>query len=518
MDQNDSGHLRAALETARVGVWVHHLRTGSLSLDRRCKELFGLPPAEDVTHALFVRALHPADRHHALEAIERAQQPGAAELEMAFRVLDPKDQTGRRLTAFGRVFADAQGTPVRLVAVVIDVSEEQRAREELKRAVARAERAHNTAKAAEQRKDEFLAMLGHELRNPLAPILTALQLMKLKDRRDSERERTIIERQVRHLERLIEDLLDVSRLTRGMIELRKQPVELGEVVAAAIELASPLIEQKRHRLEVNVPSEGLLVDADQVRLAQVVANLLMNAAKYTDDGGHIAVVAGLKRRRVVLRIRDSGAGIAPELLPHVFELFTQAPQTLARARGGLGLGLAIVKGLVEMHGGTVVAYSDGPGHGSELVVRLPALGPSEARDSETTPRAFPAFREGTERRRIVVVDDNRDAAEALGDALAAVGHEVQLAFDGPTALELTGSFRPDTVLLDIGLPVMDGYEVARRLRTQEDKDRRRRLIAITGYGQDQDRADALAAGFDMHLVKPVDLEILMAAIDFERRE
>jgi signal transduction histidine kinase/ActR/RegA family two-component response regulator len=503
----------AALESARVGVWDQDLRTGLLHCDLRCKELFGLPPDVEVTHGGLVQALHPADRHRFLEAIERAQQPSSGEAEIAFRSLGPLQSTTCWRVARLRTIPDPQGRAERLIGIVLDVSAEKGAAEELKRAAEEAERAHAASRETERRKDEFLAMLGHELRNPLAPILTALQLMRLKGAEGSERERTIIERQVRHLERLVEDLLDVSRITRGKIELRKKPVEIAQVVAAAIELASPLIEQKRHRLEVQVPRQGLLVEADEVRLTQAVTNLLTNAAKYTDEGGRITVSAAVEEREVVVRVGDSGAGIPPELLPHVFDLFTQGPQTLARARGGLGLGLAIVQGLVEIHGGTVAARSDGVGRGSEFVMRLPGADEVAARNSAVTPRAFTAFREGTIQRRVLIVDDNHEAGEVLADALTAVGHEVRWTADAPAALQLADTFRPEVVLLDIGLPVMDGYEVAQRLRARHGT-KELRLIAITGYGQDEDRARALAAGFDMHFIKPVDLEVLAVAIEF----
>jgi PAS domain S-box-containing protein len=393
---------------------------------------------------------------------------------------------------------------VQCMSIVMDITDRKQV--ELER-----ELAMQRVREADQRKDEFLAMLGHELRNPLAPILTALQIMGLKPDAGFERERVILERQVRYLERLVDDLLDVSRITRGKIELRKSRLELSDVVEKAIELASPMMEQKRQRLSVDVPESGLAVIGDHVRLTQVVANLLTNAAKYTHTGGDIAVSAGLEDGAAVIRVRDNGAGIPLELLPLLFEMFTQAPLTLARSRGGLGLGLTIVRSLVEMHGGTVSASSDGPDRGSEFVIRLPSA--PAARDEA---RSGPAGEDhgGLEPapsgRRVLVIDDNRDVAELTAEVLMAVGHEVRVAFDGPSGLEQASTFQPQVIFLDVGLPVMDGYEVARRIRQQPGGDRVR-LVAVTGYGQQNDRARALDAGFDLHLVKPVDVDRLIAA-------
>ncbi|AUX48753.1 uncharacterized protein SOCE26_102940 [Sorangium cellulosum] len=373
------------------------------------------------------------------------------------------------------------------------------------------------AESAERRKDEFLAMLGHELRNPLAPILTALELMQRCQDGDGERAglvgeraRVVIERQVRHLERLVDDLLDVSRITRGKIALKPERLHVAELAAKAIELASPLLEQRRHRLEVLMPPEELVVEGDHVRLVQVLTNLLTNAAKYTDPGGHIAVTAEVLGGEVVIRVRDTGAGIPPSLLPHVFDMFVQGPQRLDREKGGLGLGLTIVKRLIEMHGGSVAAHSDGPGKGSEFVVRLPR---AAADERGVQPEAGqPGARPPAARRRVLVVDDNDDGAELLAGALTSAGYAVCVALDGPSALDEARRFRPEIVVLDIGLPVMDGYEVAQRLRAEILTDARVVLIALTGYGQEQDRRRALSSGFDEHLVKPASLQQVLGAI------
>jgi signal transduction histidine kinase/DNA-binding response OmpR family regulator len=361
-------------------------------------------------------------------------------------------------------------------------------------------KARQAAEDASRAKDEFLAMLGHELRNPLAPIVTALQLLRLRGVDAAQRERTIIERQVRHLVGLVDDLLDISRVTRGKIRLSPVPTELSEAVAKGIELASPLLEQHQHDLSVDVPTEGLGVSADPTRLAQVISNLLTNAAKYTPPGGRIRVSAALEGEAVVLRVRDTGMGIDAAMLPRIFDLFTQDRQAIDRAQGGLGLGLAIVRSLVGLHGGTVSAHSEGRGRGSEFIVRLPHLsmtaGPSRGEAARVPPASSGL--------RVLVVDDNEDAALMLSEALAQAGHQTAVAHDGPVALQVGARFRPHVALLDIGLPVMDGFELARQIRSSAEMVNTR-LVAVTGYGQEHDRQRTQAAGFDAHLIKPVDL-------------
>ena len=376
-------------------------------------------------------------------------------------------------------------------------------------AVEEAHAARCEAEAANRAKDEFLAMLGHELRNPLAPIQTALQLMRLRSDGSAERERTVIERQVKHLTRLVDDLLDVSRIVRGKVELKRERVNISDVVAKGIELASPLIEQRRHTLDVRVPRHGLQVDGDSLRLAQVLSNLLANAAKYTEQGGTITVAAERVENHAVVCVRDNGMGITPEMLPRIFDLFVQERQTLDRSQGGLGLGLAIVRSLVHMHGGTVKAHSDGPGRGSELVVRLPLCSSAEASADQAVQGPGRTAHPTVGRRdiRILVVDDNEDAADMLVEALAADGYSVRTANDGPAALRVAAEFRPHVALLDIGLPVMDGYELAERLQ-QLPEISGIRLFAVTGYAQDADRERSVAAGFHGHFAKPLDVDVL----------
>jgi signal transduction histidine kinase/DNA-binding response OmpR family regulator len=392
-----------------------------------------------------------------------------------------------------------------VLVIAFDVTDEVRARDEIN--------ALRIAEASANRtKDEFLAMLGHELRNPLAPILTALQLMTLRGDAGAERERTVIDRQVRHLVRLVDDLLDVSRITRGRIDLQRRPVELSDVVASAIEAASPLLEERQHHLELHVPRRGLLVNGDTTRLTQVVANLVTNAAKYTEPRGRITVAARRTGDRVELQVRDTGIGIAPELLAQVFEMFAQDRQSLERSRGGLGLGLTIARSLVSLHDGTIEARSRGRGTGSEFIVTLPALaGPMASGDAAPAGQGAPVT--GSGRRRVLVVDDNSDAARLIATALEAVGHDTRVAFDGPGAVARAAAFDPDAVLLDLGLPLMDGFEVARQLRSQEADGHAPVLIAVTGYGQKSDVVRTELAGFHAHLVKPVDVHELVSLLD-----
>ena len=367
-------------------------------------------------------------------------------------------------------------------------------------------RARLALETADRQKDEFLAMLAHELRNPLAPIRTASELLKRTVQPD-ERARTaidIVKRQVNHLTRLVDDLLDISRITRAHIELRRQDVPLADVIAQALETVEPMLREKDHAVTTTSGLEPLVVNGDPARLVQCVANLLTNAIKYTDARGQIQIEARADGSAAVVSVRDNGTGIAPDLLPQIFDLFVQSKRTLDRSQGGLGIGLSVVKRLIEMHGGTVSATSAGVGQGATFIIRLPRVSPAAI--------AQPAAPEGpVSQRRTLVVDDNHDAAESLALLLSLDGHEVEAVFTAEQALARATEFRPDVMLLDIGLPGMDGYEVARRVRALPGGDRIR-LIALTGYGQSDDRRRALSAGFDAHLVKPVEPAKLAQAL------
>ncbi|HEY5948814.1 MAG TPA: ATP-binding protein, partial [Kofleriaceae bacterium] len=399
---------------------------------------------------------------------------------------------------------DPDGTGGRVMIVAVETTEQRQARESLERQACDLELARREAVEAGRAKDQFLAMLGHELRNPLAPMLTAVQVMELEG--TTSPALGIIERQLQQLTRLVDDLLDISRIARGMVVLHRQDIEIATLVNRALEIVSPVLDQRGHRIVTDF-HRGLGVSVDPDRLAQVIANLITNAAKYSEPESQIRIVGERSGDRVVLTVSDHGIGIAPEMLQRVFEPFVQQPQTLDRSQGGLGLGLSIVKSLVEAHGGTVSAHSDGLGCGSTFVVELPA---TEGRRTPTTGamRAVsvsrPVSRVATTPLRILVVDDNYEAADILEIALSALGHSIAIAYDGASALEIAKTHAPQIALVDLGLPVMNGYSLAEALRAAHHIP----VVAITGFGQDSDRQRTHAAGFAAHLVKPVDLHEL----------
>jgi PAS domain S-box-containing protein len=395
-----------------------------------------------------------------------------------------------------------------------DMSERKRAQEnerrllaeESRRQVAEAQSAavqleRERLEEADRRKDQFLATLAHELRNPLAPIRNGLQILQLPniDEDTAKQSCEVMSKQVDHMVRLVDDLLDVSRVTRGKIELRLEEVCLQDVVSRAVESVSPIVQQRHHQLTVSLPVDALSLETDVVRLTQVLGNLLTNAAKYTDPNGRIVLTGSMDNGVVILSVRDNGIGIAPELLPHVFELFVQGGHSATTSQGGLGIGLTLVKSMVELLGGTVEASSEGIGKGSEFCVRLPiASQRKKASEPQMATTIAPL-----QQRRLLVVDDNLDAANTLGLLLRMKGHQVEIAYDGPSALEMARMRPPDAVFLDIGMPGMDGFEVARRLRQSDNG--AMTLAALTGWGQHEDRRRTAEAGFDHHLVKPVDM-------------
>ena len=452
-------------------------RSRSQILGASIEEILG-KPAFDVLRPYYQRALKG-------ETVR-------LELEIEFQNI------GRRWvnSVYTPTFA-AGGKPDGWVGVVIDIDAQKRSEEALR--------------TTDRRKDTFLAVLAHELRNPLAPMRNSLELLKRSEANQAinQRAHATMERQLSHMVRLVDDLLDLSRINRDKLELQKLPVVLSDVVAQAVETVRPLISESRHELTIDLPPEPLKLNADTVRLSQAFSNLLNNACKYTDPGGCISLTAAHQDGHVVVSIRDNGMGIPSELSPKIFDMFTQADNTLERQHGGLGIGLALVKRLVEMHEGEVSAGANPAGEGSEFLVRLPLMIVPKSNES-STPHSSGQAADDTALR-VLVVDDNKDSAETLGMLLELMGNEISVAYDGEQALALANESKPDVVLLDIGLPKMNGYEVARQIR-KEPWGSNPILVAITGWGQTEDKDLSRESGFDHHLVKPVDYDQLLKLI------
>jgi signal transduction histidine kinase/ActR/RegA family two-component response regulator len=370
--------------------------------------------------------------------------------------------------------------------------------------------AEEALREADRRKDRFLATLAHELRNPLAPIMSAVQVLRLPAAAETDREkaRDVIDRQVRQMARLLDDLLDVGRITNDKLELRKQRVALSSMVESAIEASRPLIEHAGHSIEVSLPAEPVELDADPIRIAQVLSNLLNNAAKYTNPGGKIRLHAERDSREVRITVEDNGIGMAPENIARLFDIFAQSASASHLSRGGLGIGLFLVKSLTEMHGGKVTAHSEGSGKGSRFVIQLPTATSKVVQGQVDVPQIFAS----PQKRKVLVVDDNGDAAESLAAMLRIGGHDVRTSFDGHSALSILDSYSPDVVFIDIGMPVMNGYQVATTMRSMQKNGADMLLVALTGWGQAEDRRKALEAGFDAHLTKPARAEDIDAVL------
>ncbi|SNT25377.1 PAS domain S-box-containing protein [Noviherbaspirillum humi] len=487
--------LREGMVAARMAVWDWNLDTDAIAFSANAVEIFGT----SWNHApAGMRLVHADDVKPLQEAIEQART-GSGQFHCTVRMIRPDNHQQIWVEVRGKAVCDAEGRVRAMRGISLDISERRRAEEELR--------------IADRRKDEFLAMLAHELRNPLAPISTAAQLLKL-TQMDQQRLRhtsDIIARQVQHMTELLDDLLDVSRVTRGLVTLDRKPLNVADVVKDALEQVRPLMEARRHVLQVGLPSEPAQVEGDATRLVQVIANVLNNAAKYTPEAGRLRLQLTATPERVNVAVSDNGIGIAPELLPHVFELFTQAERSPDRSQGGLGLGLALVKSLVELHGGGITARSDGPGAGSEFLITLPRLAATQEQALAATPPDAPVLPPPMPGMRLMVVDDNVDAAQSLAMLLEAAGHEVETHYDAGSALAAARARPPQVFMLDIGLPDMDGYELAKRLRATSQT-ASATLIALTGYGQSQDRDRSRHAGFDHHLVKPADTRRLLALL------
>jgi PAS domain S-box-containing protein len=487
--------MQLAMSTARMGAWTRDLVLDSVWWSPELAEIFGF--ASDDTNydrdRLFAQ-VHPEDRVRLAATIEQAL---AARKDYVVEFEFQHAGTGewRWMEARGRAEYGADGNPAKLYGLAIDITGRRRAVEALQE--------------ADRRKDEFLATLAHELRNPLAPISSGLHILRsATDATHAATALEIMERQVAQMVRLVDDLLDVARITTGKVEVRREPIDLAAAINDAVETSGPLLDE---RFTIMPPPSPVYVNADRTRLAQVFANLLNNSAKYSEPGQPIAIAFGREGDAAVVRVRDGGMGIHPDMLPRVFEMFRQADQrTGGRSRGGLGIGLSLVKRIVEMHGGTVTARSEGLGRGSEFEVRLPAIADSRAVVADAVQSAS----RGPARRRILVVDDNEDAAESLAALLTISGHETRMAHDGPDALLQAGQFHPDVVFLDIGMPTLDGHQTAKLIRQQPwGKDMV--LVALTGWGQSEDRRRSKDAGFNHHLVKPADpavVEKLLASL------
>jgi PAS domain S-box-containing protein len=477
-----------ALNIARLGTYECNFATSQMHCSPRAKEMFEFSADEGNVSADYSNRILPEDHKRIVAEMQAAMQ-GDGKFHNEFRIALPNGGI-RYIVSMGTCEKGPSGAWERIVGVFNDITERKNIEEQLR--------------DADRRKDEFLATLAHELRNPLAPISAAAELLQMAELNEGivRQHSEIIERQVDHMVNLVNDLLDVSRVTTGRIKLDKTVLDIRSVVEAAVEQAEPFIRSRRHHLDMQFSSEAVHVFGDKKRLIQVVANLLNNAAKYTPEGGGIVLKSSVQANAVILSIADNGIGIAPVLVNHVFELFTQAERTSDRSSGGLGLGLALVKTLVELHGGKVACASDGPGKGSVFTVWLPIISGLEMENRRTENsigRLYQVKKEG--RQRILVVDDNQDAAETLAGMLRILGHEVMVENDSLRALERAREEVPDVCMLDIGLPGMDGNELARRLRSQPET-AGSLLIAVTGYGHEQNRKDALSAGFDHYVLKP----------------
>ncbi|MGJ7916319.1 PAS domain-containing protein [Massilia sp. LXY-6] len=497
--------LRLAIDAADVGEWDVDVASETMHWPARVKAMFGISADRPVTLADFYDGVHPEDRERTLASFAAAADPRLrVQYDAEYRTVGKEDGVLRWVAAKGRGLFNESGECIRIIGTALDISERKLNEQALRESGER-------LRQADRRKDEFLAMLAHELRNPLAPISAAaelLQMVKLDEER-VRRTSQIIGRQVKHMTSLVDDLLDVSRVTRGLVELDNAPLDVSHIVADAVEQLTPLIRARRHHLELRLTPDATMVRGDRKRLIQVLANLLNNAAKYTHEGGNIQLRTSVRDAHVLIEVSDNGIGMAPELVARAFDLFAQAERSSDRSSGGLGLGLALVKSLVELHDGTATCESTGIGKGSKFSICLPRLHPQDDRYGER--HAGDGLPEQAQGLRIMVVDDNVDAAAMLAMLLEASGHQVVVEHDSRRALARAREELPQVCLLDIGLPEIDGNELAQQLRADAGS-ARPVLIAVTGYGQEKDLERSRAAGFDHHLVKPVDTKALAAIL------
>jgi PAS domain S-box-containing protein len=500
--------LHFALAAGGLGSWDLNLETHEIDCSDICKATFGLALQEPLTYRELRARIHPEDSARVALAVEQSVRDGT-DYDIEYRVIWPNGEL-HWLMVRGRATYDAAGRPRRMAGVVLDVTERKRLHQALQESESELARQAEELLRADRRKDEFLATLAHELRNPLAPIRTGLDLLAHSPDASCSAAQTlgVMRRQITHMVRLIDDLLDVSRITSGKMQIERARVVLSTIVDAAVEASRPLIERKNHTLRVLVPDATLALDVDLTRVAQVIGNLLNNASKYTASGGLIELSAKQEGEFAVIEVRDNGAGIPEDRLTDVFDMFSQVNRTLERSHGGLGIGLALVRRLVEMHGGTSSASSPGLGQGSTFTIRLP-LAPDGARAAPAPSSDHISTRDKSQR--VLVVDDNEDAAEMLAMVLQHAGYHTKTAYDSRSALAAADSWVPHVVILDIGLPDINGYDVARELRRSE-RFSSLALIALTGWGTQDDKRKAMEAGFDAHLTKPVDARALTGAL------
>jgi CheY-like chemotaxis protein/nitrogen-specific signal transduction histidine kinase len=489
--------LETALRVGEMGVYDWNMLTGRVYGDPNYRRIAAVPFDKDgfAQRKVLSDAIHPDDREERLKRVHRAIETGEP-YEAEYRIVSGGEP--RWVMSRGMVDYDETGKPTHFTGVLVDITARKQAEDALLE--------------ADRQKNAFLAQLAHELRNPLAPIRNAARIFRLERASpgDVEWASDMIDRQVQHLTRLIDDLLDVSRISRNKLELRRQRTELKDIVNGAVDSSKPVIEQSGHELIVHITPEPVFLFADSARLTQALINLLNNAAKYTDTGGRIELFAGCEDGQAVMRVTDNGIGIEPAALAKVFNMFFQVDSSLERAQGGLGIGLSLVKSVIELHGGSVEARSAGLGHGSQFMLRVPVehrAEPASARGAEADGRSEVAVA-----RRVLIADDNRDAAESLALFLQVTGHIADTAFDGEQALEMAERMRPEIVFLDLGMPRMNGYEVCRRIRAT-DWGKQIIVIAQTGWGQEEDKRRTREAGFDAHFVKPLDPTAVMKLIE-----
>jgi PAS domain S-box-containing protein len=496
LESADRIHLRLAQQAANAGTWEWDITNRRVRGSESLWALLGVsPPPEHLSEDYWPRLVAPEDQERVQKQFQRALKSDE-EFYEELRIVRP-DQESRWIAVRGRVIRDSASRAQRVIGISLDITERKASEDALR--------------LADRRKDEFLAMLAHELRNPLAAISNAFRLFRGVSLSESERDWTgeVLERQILQLQSLIDDLLDISRITQGKVELRRRTLELNELLTRVTETIRPRFSAAQQQFSVDLSSEPLWLWGDESRLEQVFVNLLTNAGKYTRKGGNVSLMTCRDADQVVITVKDTGIGIAPEMLPRVFDLFAQAERGLERTEGGLGIGLSLVRRIVELHDGSVSAHSEGSGRGSEFTVRLPVCEPQ----GRTMTTETPTIETSIKSRRVLIVDDNRDAAQTMALLIKLSGHETSTAHDGPEALAMLDEVSPEVALLDIGLPEMDGYELARRIRERMNDVY---LIAVSGYGLPEDRSRSAAAGFNEHFVKPVDSAQLLASLSQRR--